>query len=169
MAGFTEELTRMIEKLGQQPPDIMLGTVVEGSVDIDKGVCSVLISKSVFKNVSLQSTIANGSNDGIYIIPSDGSYVAIGRKNSGINFFIVSFTSVETVALKGDKFGGLVKIEYLLDRLNKIEGKLNSLISRYNSHSHSANGLATISTVVGNSGTTNRGDLENIKITHGDN
>lgn len=42
----------------------------------------------------------------------------------------------DEILLNGDAFGGLVKIDPTYDRITSLESKLNSLISKFNAHTH---------------------------------
>ena len=78
------------------------------------------------------------------------------------------------ITLNNGSLGGLVKLNDLVNRLNLIENKVNSLIGKYNSHTH----ILTLSTGTGTAAptaTTEAGtltptqpqDIENDKIIQG--
>lgn len=83
---------------------------------------------------------------------------------------------VDEIIMRGDAFGGLVKIIELVDRLNKIEKAYNDLANKWNSYcsvyapgSPSTVGLpSTLATSnVDTISETNINDIENPKIKHG--
>lgn len=68
--------------------------------------------------------------------------------------------------------GGLVKVIELTNKLNALENKVNDIISKFNSHTHiltlstgTGTAAATANPVSGTLTPTNRGDIENTKIT----
>lgn len=72
---------------------------------------------------------------------------------------------------EGD-LGGLVKVIELTKKLNDLENKVNQIISAFNSHTHiltlstgTGTAAATASPVSGTLTPTQRGDIENTKIT----
>ena len=73
----------------------------------------------------------------------------------------------------GGEFGGLVKIEDLITKLNNLESRVNDLASAYQPHTHlsSAPGAPSGPPIVPWTKTpltnTTKNDLENPDITHG--
>lgn len=86
------------------------------------------------------------------------------------NFNVLS----KAIQLLDGSLGGLVKVIDLTTKLNNLENLVNDLISKYNSHTHiltlsSGTGTAapTVTTETQTLTPTNRGDIENTNITHG--
>ena len=50
--------------------------------------------------------------------------------------FISLYSEVETIELRGDQYGGLIKIEELVDKINRLESKVNDLVKTFNTHTH---------------------------------
>ena len=77
------------------------------------------------------------------------------------------------IKLNDGAMGGLVKVIQLTQKLNNLEGKVNQLITAYNSHVHTgvttgAGSSATTPTqVTGSLTPTQRADIENEKIIQG--
>lgn len=79
--------------------------------------------------------IAGDSNTPLLITPVVGSTV-IATFLSKDTAFISIYSEIESIKLRGDQFGGLVKVQEVVDKLNRLEDKLNDLVSKYNSHTH---------------------------------
>jgi hypothetical protein len=118
-------------------------------------------------------------NDGMLKIPSVGSEVIVGY-NRDDNPFVICFGQLDKVIChtevvfqfnKGENFG-LAKVEALTGKLNALENKYNDLISAYNLHVHAgvtsggSSSGPTPSTVTGTIIPTQRGEIENTKVTH---
>ena len=78
----------------------------------------------------------------------------------------------ETITFNSGDFGGLVKIQPLIDKINRLENQLNSLYSLLKTHVHP---VSAVGSPTGNSpnlaGLTNidltqKNELENLNITH---
>lgn len=83
--------------------------------------------------------------------------------------------TADEMLFNGGKLGGLIKIQALTDKLNRLENKLNGLISKYNAHTHPvpphAPGGAAVTTPTTSTDTpltplTKRSDYENKKVKH---
>jgi len=121
--------------------------------------------------------IANDDEKGIINVPSVDSIVIVNFLDS-TNGFISLLSQIDSIGLRGDEFGGLIKIEKLVDKINRLEDKVNSLINKFNSHIHTTTATVSASAVVGVIAPTTSqettvtpntkiSDLENENITHG--
>lgn len=108
-------------------------------------------------------------------------FVVFVSKTTGI---VVMAEQSEDIELMGNEFGGLPKIEALVEKINNIEDLLNDLASKYNSHTHPIPTLVTAcgsgagTTTPSNTSTTATtestvitptqvSDIENEKVKHG--
>lgn len=82
------------------------------------------------------------------------------------------------LTINGDEFGSMIKIEELVQKVNRLENKLNDLVAKYNAHIHittaTVGASATPGTIAPTTTTetpisplTAVSDLENPKIKHG--
>ena len=120
--------------------------------------------------------IAGTSATPLLITPVVGSTV-IATFLSKDTAFVSLYSEIESVQLMGDQFGGLIKIEELVKKINGLENKLNDLISKFNTHIH----ITTATVLIGPPGVitppttpetpiapvTSKSDLENENIKHG--
>lgn len=142
-------------------------------------------SELSFTDVELMA----GVNDGFLLVPTVGSQVIVSYStitDPYVSMFseldkvvvIVGDYSIELTAdgmsLNGDEFGGLIKIQELVDKINRLENKVNDLITKYNSHTHiltlsAGTGTAapTVTTETSITPVTTVNDLENDTIQHG--
>lgn len=132
------------------------------SVDIINRTCEVLIENDVVLSCKLMATIS----DGLFIIPSVNSTVTV-IYATYTDAFIISFSDVDSIVMKGGDLGGLVSIEPLVEKINNIEKLLNDFISIFNLHTHPGDGIVTATPETKSVNITNRLELENLTITHG--
>lgn len=168
---------------------LIVGTIK--SVDEDKSTCVVVIENGVeLPNVLLQSSVC----DGLLIVPKKDStvYVLTSKYNSPL---IVQYSDLEKLYLQvGDgsltvfkdtannqpliqlndgSYGGLIKIDELVKKINALENLINGFITIYNTHTHTASAFGSPTTVPSSvetqniSPTTQKSDLENTNVNHG--
>ena len=140
------------------------------SVDTTNLTCEVTFDHyPTLYDVRIRSTI-DGNKKGLVIIPKTGSDVIVGMiENTPTSAFIIQYSEVEEIRLGDNQFGGLVKIEPLVEQMNAIEEKLNSFIAKYNAHIHplsTGTSSATVTQETALSGSTQKSQLENPNVLH---
>jgi len=121
-----------------------------------------------YSDIRLQAHPGNG----ILIIPSVGSYVIVGRM-TGNSGYVAMTSAADSIQLLDGSYGGLIKIDDLVTKINNLEQDLNTLKSNFTGWVVVPNdgGLAlktATTTWSGNTITeTVNADLENTDITHG--
>lgn len=155
-------------------------------VDEDSRTCNVKTidgdSELEIPNVLLMAE----PNDGMLLIPAIGSIIKIENTN-GTEPVVIQFGELDKVVLFCDtkiqfnegEFGGIPKIDYLFERMQAQETKLNDLIEKYNTHIHPIDGAVplapptlptsspTISLETALTPLTIKSELENHSVTHG--
>lgn len=125
---------------------------------------------SIIQDVSL---IADNNAWGFMPIPKEGSIVIVNMTNNESGY-VAMCSQIDDIYINGNSFGGLVKVNDLVQKLNKIEGDLNSLKTAFNSWvvvgGDGGAALKAISaTWAAQSITpTQVSDIENTKAHHGD-
>lgn len=119
-------------------------------------------------NVRLMANIDNG----FLLIPEVDSIVVVSFLSDS-SAYVSLVSKVSEVHLNGKNFDGLVKVNDLVQKLNNLENKVNTIISTYNAHTHVASSFGTPTTtpvalVTGTLTPTIKQDLENITILQGD-
>lgn len=140
------------------------------SVDEKARTCIVVATSGKAGNEFTARLMAS-VDDGILIVPAIDSTVVV----SGSDFVapsIVQYSEVEKIILRGGDLGGLVKVIELTKKLNNLENKLNSLITKYNTHTHNVTAVGSptgpgLQPETGTLTPTQRTDIENKSITHG--
>lgn len=85
---------------------------------------------------------------GFVVIPTIGSivYVSFLSPDDG---YISMFSHIDMIKLNGNNYGGLVKVDDLVTKLNNLENLVNDLIVKYNAHTHPyVNGTSPATTSV---------------------
>lgn len=140
-------------------------------VDLDELTCYCIPSDGSADVLGV-ALIADPSKKGLICIPAVGSAVIISQKAKD-SYYVAMFSQVDEIRLNGVNYGGLVKIDDLVTKLNNLESKVNSIISTFNSHVHpgvTVGGGATLvsaTPVVGVLTPTQLAELENEKVKHG--
>lgn len=185
------QLQEAVQKLaGTQLRDemYMIQCVVD-SVDIAARTCSCTSvgghATVEFADVRLMAEV----DDGFFRVPTIGSvvFVTYSKRNDPI---ISLFSSVDQVIIitgntslsikdgsvkfNDGSFGGLIKIDELIKKLNNLENLVNDLANKHNTHTHiltlsSGTGTAAPTTTIEPKTltVTQKKDLENAQVTHG--
>lgn len=128
------------------------------AVDEGATTCEVDIEEELtIFDVRLRAVITDDT--GVWVLPKVGSFVQIAQIEGGTDFVLLRASEVDKVFVKiGDKTleittdgfvfnggnnDGLVKVNELVDQLNKIEDKVNDLISKFNNHTHAITAVPT--------------------------
>ena len=110
------------------------------------------------------------SDDGVLIIPTINSNVLVNVSKRGVAY-VCMFSEVDKVTIitktltqfNDGTFGGLVKVQELVDKINRLE-------NAFNSHVHAgvtSGGSSTLAPATPIAPITTKTDIENDKITHG--
>lgn len=144
-----------------------VGEVV--SVDGTMAQIKNIETEGVYENVRLQAHPGSG----VLIIPTNGSYVIVGRMSGG-NGYIAMTSDADSIQLLDGSYGGLIKIDELVTKLNTLEQDLNALRDQFDTWVVVPNdGGAALKALLSPTWTvpqlteTEKEDLENTEITHG--
>jgi hypothetical protein len=143
-------------------PNVIVGTVVAGSVDQTNRTCIV-------QPIDSQATIINNvmfSNENDVDpnqVPAEGAIVTVLLQNSSSGF-IIQHGAIQGVNLAGSDHGGLVISAKMIDILNKITDYVNNFTTQiYNVHTHTVT-IASLGTPTPSAPTTS---LETTEINNG--
>lgn len=179
MSRIREEIIKLVDS--RIPEGSFSGTVTK----LDGSVCSVQPTDggAVYHKVKLKPAV-DGKDFGVIIQPKIGSAVIVsplGRQSDG--FYVNQWSEVEQVSIKtskgvqilfnsngtlelnGNNFGGIVKINRLVSRLNNIENALNTFITIFNAHTNDGKPLTSPPAVT--TTLTTLAQLNNPKVKHG--
>lgn len=184
---LAEQLNKAIRTLTQPPVQVVVGTVT--SVDLEKETCNVmpLGSEAEYFGVRLKGVV-DETGKGLLIVPAINSTVLLGSiENSENMFYINDYSEIDTfivhvnggakieikdqqITFNGGDFGGLVKVQPLIDKINRLENQLNSLYALLKTHVHpvvsvgSPTGISPNLAGLTNINLTQKNELENEKI-----
>jgi hypothetical protein len=163
------------------------------AVDIPSRSCTVL---SISSEAQLEYTgvwLMPQVCDGILYVPKVGSTVIV-ENNKNLQPYVVMWSELDQVMyvvgnttlqmtgtgvnLDGNVYGGVPMVQPLLDKINRLESKVNDFIGMYNVHTHVVTNATPVIAAPVIAGaplitetiitpTTVRSDLENIKVQHG--
>ena len=151
---MNQDLRTAIRRIVGQGATVQVCEVI--SVDVDKRTAKV-------KDVGeFTVTLMPEVSDGLLLKPSVGSTVCV------LQGIIIAYSEIDEIWLRGQQFGSLIKITELVDKLNNLEDKVNSIVTTYNSHTHASSSSPAVPLVTGSPLTpTTINDLENPNVKHG--
>lgn len=187
------EIKSLIQKIVESEVPVQSFVAKVLVVDKAKSVCDVepINGDAVILDVRLRASADD--DKGVMIYPKVGSKVVVSLiGNKDTSAFVSLFDEIESILLSvsstfqchvssegkveiqareieinGGLLGGMVKIEPLLQSLNRLEGKLNQHIDTFNVHVHPASGVVTTMPSTAKIPVfSKRDDLENSKIKH---
>lgn len=135
------------------------------SVDLNNQICEVE-TLSGTATLLFECMLNSGVSDGVIYEPVVGSDVYFLASKSS-QPFIVQYSDIKSISLLGDEFGGLIKIDELVKKINNLEDKIKDIILKFNTHSHPSNGAPSGVQIIDNVVKTKKSDLENTSVTHG--
>lgn len=166
-AKISQALRELVLRGKQSIDNLIICTVV--SVDGVTCVCQPLDEDEA----EINARLASENSDSLFLLtPSIDSIVGLipFDDSDASEYLVVLYSAIESIKLRGDQFGGLIKIEELVDKINTIEDKVNDIINAYNAHTHPETGSTTSPTtslIVGTITNTTVNDLENENVQHG--
>jgi hypothetical protein len=186
MAGNAREITDLIRMLaGTHDADAVI--FIEATIkSVDKDTCVVLPVDGKISGEIEGVRLSTADNDGVKITPSKDSLVlvAITAKQGAYVLLTSDIDKYELIIDKDNKFtfskdgwvwndgklGGMVKLNDVVGRLNKIEQKVNTIIAAFSSSpiaptdGGAAYKAGLISAVGAALTPTKAKDIENLKI-----
>lgn len=183
--SLNSDIAERLKKIVKTKDEIFLKRAIVTDVDLVNYTCTCIpfdIGGDLL-NVQIIPRDKDGNiQKAVVIVPSVGAVVWVNMFNND-DGCIVGCSDISTIMMAGDKFGGLIKIEELVKKLNNLEDLVNDLSSKYNSHTHT---VSVTTTCPAGSGTgngtaivtttpeatvltpTQKTDIENSTIKHGD-
>lgn len=155
------EAIQKIAKDGFNPTRCRVAKVL--SVESDTCTVELLDTETQVSDVRLQTESANG----VYYKPAVDSFVIVASIED-FEYVVIMYSALDEIKFLDGSYGGLVKVEDLVTKLNNLENKVNDLITFINTHSHASNGASPSPIYLGGTLTTTvRANIENTKVTHG--
>jgi hypothetical protein len=161
------DLAKTIQELAgtRNQDEVKLYQCKVNSVDISKRLCNVT---TITGNATLtfNAFLSAGVSDGFIPTPEDDSMVYVLKSKYTLPF-VVQYSDIVDYVIMGGEFGGLVKVIELTQKINNLENKVNEIITKFDGHVHTANNTPTVTLIVTQLTLTNRADIENEKVRHG--
>ncbi len=118
--------------------------ITQGEVTATDGVtCTVRIGDAELEGIRLRASLSNRERQ-MLVVPKVGSAVTLGCLTADLNNMVVlQVDEIESITINGGELGGLIKIQELTD-------KLNELVDKFNSHTHTiaSSGIQVTGTAV---------------------
>jgi len=170
-----EKLRKLLEDFVKGYINIQVQPAKVISVDLTEETCNVeFLDEDLAPHNEVHLTAGIGVGTGMLLEPEINSVVYVGIVNNDPQWaFVALFTKLKSIKLRGDQFGGLVKVADNVTRLNNIEKDLNSLKTAFKNWSPvSQDGGAALKTIAANWFGTNleltkKSHIENTEVKHG--
>lgn len=167
------DITKTIQELAgtRNQDEVKLYQCNVNSIDLSKRTANVTTITGT-ANLTFDALLTAGISDGFVIKPEIGSMVYVLTSKYTLPF-IVTFSDITQFDIMGGEFGGLVKVVELTQKLNNLENKVNEIITTFGTHTHTvimlgAPTATTATPIVGNLTVSQRAEIENTKIKHGE-
>lgn len=180
--GTNAELRKAIQQvagtIGGDDLRVVLCTV--DSVDEDALTCDVTTVSDAAQSVIQGVQLMAGVGDGLLLTPVVDSQVLVAYSNT-IQPYVLMLSDVDKfsivttggVELNGDDYGGLVKVQDLVDKINALENLINSILDVLKNTTIPLAPSGTYpfaplyAAIMAISPTTTVSDLENTTVKHG--
>lgn len=144
-------------------------------------LCSVLSVSGSTCNVQtlddeveiIDARLQTEASNGILLTPKVGSFVVV-TPITDFEFVVVMFSAIDEIKFLDGSYGGLIKIQDLVSKVNTIEDKVNDIIDALKTHTHPGVTSGPSSTApsadfvaITDLTNTSVSDIENTKIKHG--
>jgi len=139
------------------------------SVDLDNRLCNVTTVTGT-ASVKFNAQLSAGVSDGFIAEPEIDSQVFV-LFSKYTKPFVLMYSDLISLSIKGGEFGGLVKVIELTTKINNLENKVNDIILAYNTLSLPVSGSTAgppVSQITPALTLTVRADIENTTIKHGE-
>lgn len=140
-------------------------------ISVDGSACTV---ETVDTEVELIVRLQTEDSNGLLLKPAVNSHVVV-MPMADFEFVVVMYSAIDSIQLLDGSFGGLVKIQDLVSKINAIEQKVNDINTALKTHTHTGvtvgsgvSGPSTAFSAITDLTETVVSDIENNKITHGD-
>jgi hypothetical protein len=143
------------------------------SVDESEMTCEVrpITGDANYKDVRLMAD-ADNTSTGMYFKPKVDSVVMISPQDE-VTYFVSMYSEVDEVWLRGVDNGGVPITENIVEKLNNLENKVNTIITTFNSHTHAGVTVgagvtgASATPIVGTLTPTVDAEIESTTVKHG--
>lgn len=174
MAQDSQDIGDLIRKLVENNEEVYSLPCEVVGVSGNLAELAPLNGDAKLLNVKL---IAGTSATPLLITPTTGS-VVIATFLSKDTAFIGLYSEIDSVEIRGNQYGGLIKINDLVSKINQLENKVNDLVTKFNAHTHITTATVAATAVPGIiapvttpetpiAPTTQKVDLENPDVVHG--
>lgn len=161
-----DEIHKIKECLRELAGFAPIETEVAKVLSVDDAACKVSRVRDGMVIDKVRLNAITTSDKGV-VVPKTGTYVLVSRMGENSWFVIqcgeaerITIDAGTDIVINGGGYGGLIKIEDLVDELNR-------LVQTFNSHTHVVpNGTSNAPSTLASSFSTST--LENTKIRHGE-
>lgn len=112
-------------------------SIYQGIVSgVDGVTCSIRFGSQEVSGIRLRASLSDNDRQ-ILVVPKVDTAVVVGSLSGDLSELVVlKADEIESIEVNGGKLGGLINIEDLTDKLNKLVNEVNALKDAFNGHTH---------------------------------
>ncbi len=172
MPGEEQEIREAIEMMFRSKIPLVASWFTVRSVE--GNTCTIVVDED--NDLTVEGILLGFEKSDMIVKPKlNTDALVVFTDGSRTNGMVIKCQETESVTIMGDEFGGLIKIDELVNRMNLIEDRINKMISTFDGHTHisppapvnpvtTATPLPVMATPVSQ---TQKTQIENTKIKHG--
>lgn len=132
MAGEMRLARNIRDLVGKTQMSIYQG-IVSG---VDGVTCSIRFGSQEVSGIRLRASLSDNDRQ-ILVVPKVNTAVIVGSLSGDLSDLVVlKADEVESIEVNGGELGGLINIEDLTDKLNRLVNEVNALKNKFNAHTH---------------------------------
>ena len=161
-----QEILTKLKALAGAKAAVIQGTVI--SVDTNNYTATIKLDDAGEVTQVVRLTAIQGSGQFI-VFPEVGTLLLAARILNVNKWVMITCDGVSEVWLRGDEYDGLIRIDILTTKLNELQGEINNIVTKYNTHIHPTTSGTISTTVTQASGVSgfNADNYKNTKVKHG--
>lgn len=103
---------------------------------VDGVTCSIRFGSQEVSGIRLRASLSDNDRQ-ILVVPKVDTAVIVGSLSGDLSELVVlKADEIESIEVNGGKLGGLINIDDLTDKLNKLVNEVNALKDAFNGHTH---------------------------------
>ena len=132
MAGEMRLARNIRDLMGKAQMSIYQGIIT----GVDGVTCSIRFGSQEVSGIRLRASLSDNDRQ-ILVVPKVDTAVVVGSLSGDLaDLVVLKADEIERIEVNGGQLGGLINIDDLTDKLNKLVNEVNALKNAFNGHTH---------------------------------